>query len=596
MRCPVRLWLLPALCAALALPLAGGADKPKGKKYALLVGVKAYEHDKLPDLKYAENDVEELARVLQGKQAGFQGVTVLTTARGEEEEGARPTAKNIRAELKKILEKATKHDTVLIALSGHGVQLQVQEGKDAKKERDEAFFCPCDARLTRSKDPAELGKTLISFKELFDQLDDSGAGAKLLLVDACRAAPKSGRSLDPDSLPRLPRNTAGLFSCASGQKSYESDKLGKGQGVFFHFVLEGLRGKAKNSKGEVTWDRLAEHVKEAVSDQVPALLGGEASQSPLRLENLAGKSPVLAAGAPDQTKVELAKDLTNSLKMQLKLIPAGKFMMGSPRDEEGRGKDEQQHEVQISKPFYLAIHAVTVGQFRRFVEETDYETDAEKDGKGGWGYNAETRRSEGRKKEYTWKNPGWKQTDDHPVVNVSWNDAVQFCAWLSKKERVTYRLPTEAEWEYACRAGTTTRFHPGDEDRDLKGYANLADQSLKAKLDAKVHAKKAFVDWDDKHPFTAPVGSYKPNAWGLYDVHGNVWEWCHDWYQKDYYKDSPKKDPSGPAFGLTRVLRGGAWFDSPGNCRAATRTDLTPAGRGDSSGFRVVRVASTGTP
>src|SRR5262249_10455549 len=137
---------------------------------------------------------------------------------------------------------------------------------------------------------------------------------------------------------------------------------------------------------------------------------------------------------------------------------------------------------------------------------------------------------------YSWRNPGFAQTDEHPVVNVSWNDAQAFCDWLSQKEGKKYRLPTEAEWEYGCRANTRTRFHGGDEDGTLWQVANAMDRSLGAqwsynKLKNKEVQRRLSdwfesVTWDDGYPFTAPVGRFRPNAFGLYDMHGNVWEWC----------------------------------------------------------------------
>jgi hypothetical protein len=270
--------LLAALALLIALPLAG-QDKPKGKKYALLVGITEYDHSKLAPLKYTENDVEELARVLANKSGGFGSVRLLTTSRGEKRPADKPTAKNIRAAVKNLLAKKTRHDTLLVALSGHGLELKV-------KGKDEAFFCPCDAQVSDAA-------SMIGLKALFDQLDDSGAGVKLLLVDACRNDPKLGRNVDVDNLPRPPRGTAALFSCASGQRAFETAKLGKGHGVFFYHVLKGLKGEAKNKRGEVTWDRLTEYVKEKVSDEVPVLIGEGAKQSPHKIENLVGKSPVL---------------------------------------------------------------------------------------------------------------------------------------------------------------------------------------------------------------------------------------------------------------------------------------------------------------
>jgi formylglycine-generating enzyme required for sulfatase activity len=277
--------------------------------------------------------------------------------------------------------------------------------------------------------------------------------------------------------------------------------------------------------------------------------------------------------------------LTNSVGMKLAPIPPGKFQMGSLPGEPGRNKDGREgprHEVEITRPFFMGVHEVTVGQFRGFVKATGHKTDAEKKGgaerlypNGQWRHDARA----------SWQNPGFEQTDAHPVVCIRWNDAQAFCAWLSKKEGRTYRLPTEAEWEYACRAGTTTHFYSGNDDRDLKGVANVADASLTRRVP---NAGRC-VSWDDGFPFTAPVGSFRPNAFGLYDMHGNAWEWCHDWFGRDYYQITPRQDPPGPNRSGVHVLRGGAWFDSINNCRAADRHyNLVSSSCHANMGFRVV--------
>ena len=175
--------------------------------------------------------------------------------------------------------------------------------------------------------------------------------------------------------------------------------------------------------------------------------------------------------------------------MKLVLIPAGEFMMGSaePADELVKTfaaynrkadyfKDEYPcHRVRITKAFYLGKFEVTVGQFRLFVAQTGYKTEAETDGTGAWGYNPQTGQCEGRRPQFNWLNTGFKQTDDHPVVNVTWNDAAAFCRWLGGKEGKTYRLPTEAEWEYACRAQISTRYQNGDDPAGLSAAANALD-------------------------------------------------------------------------------------------------------------------------
>ncbi len=172
------------------------------------------------------------------------------------------------------------------------------------------------------------------------------------------------------------------------------------------------------------------------------------------------------------------------------------------------------------------------------------------------------------------------------MVNVSWNDAVAFAEWLSRKEGKTYRLPTEAEWEYACRAGTTTRYFSGDDAEGLAEVGNVADGTAKAKypgLTWGIAAQDGFV-------YTSPVGRYRPNAWGLYDMHGNVNEWCWDWYDKDFYKSSRVDDPAGPLKAALRVIRGGSWIHDPRGCRSADRSRPASGSRRSELGFRLALV------
>jgi formylglycine-generating enzyme required for sulfatase activity len=279
--------------------------------------------------------------------------------------------------------------------------------------------------------------------------------------------------------------------------------------------------------------------------------------------------------------------------------------MGSPLTEAGRYDFEgPQHEVEISKDFYMGKYAVTRGQFRQFVEAATYKTGAEKHN-GGVGY-IETDGGKGAllpDDRFSWRRTGFEYTDEHPVVNVSWNDAKAFCDWLGRKEKKSYRLPTEAEWEYACRAGTRTRFYSGDNESSLHAVANVADQRLKAKWDYSNQPKELrkelsagswFVNWDDGYAFTAPVGQFQPNLWGLYDMHGNVREWCSDW--ADYYRLSPRTDPEGPKDGKSRILRGGSWFYGPRNCRSAARLEGDARGRFPDIGFRVVAPVAVRSP
>jgi formylglycine-generating enzyme required for sulfatase activity len=237
------------------------------------------------------------------------------------------------------------------------------------------------------------------------------------------------------------------------------------------------------------------------------------------------------------------KTFTNSVGMTFTLIPAGEFMMGSPPTEAGRDEDEPLHRVWISKPFYLGIYEVTQEQYEKVM-----------------GHNPSRFR------------PGKGGGPQHPVEQVSWEDAQEFLRRLNSREKQlgrVYRLPTEAEWEYACRAGSTTRFQNGDREEEL-----------------------AAVGWYGRNTGrrTQPVGQKPPNAWGLYDMHGNVWEWCADGYRSDFYLLGPVQAPLQREATTHRLLRGGCWADEARKCRAAQRFGVVPTLRDDAAGFRAACV------
>jgi uncharacterized protein (TIGR02996 family) len=254
---------------------------------------------------------------------------------------------------------------------------------------------------------------------------------------------------------------------------------------------------------------------------------------------------------------------TNSIGMKLVLIPAGKFLMGSPQDETDRSKDEQQHEVEITRPFYMGVCTVTQEQYEKVM---------------------------GNNPSYFASTGGFKDrvqgmdTRRFPVENVSWEDAVEFCKRLAelpqeKKAGRLYRLPTEAEWEYACRGGAVSSKPFCFGDSLSSGQANFND--------------KYPYGGAGKGPYvqrTSEVALYRPNAFGLFDMHGNVWEWCGDWYGP--YPRKSVKDPTGPATGKCCVVRGGSWNLSGGACRTASRHRNGPGNSYSDHGFRVVCVAA----
>lgn len=298
----------------------------------------------------------------------------------------------------------------------------------------------------------------------------------------------------------------------------------------------------------------------------------------------------------------------NSLGMSFVLVPAGEFPMGRGESVESLARDfpqyerarllaladeTPQHRVRITRPTYFGRHEVTVGQFRRFLAASRYAPESERDGTGGYGYNPEwdPARSargdtfEGRDKRYSWRNTGFAQDDDHPVLNVTWNDAIAMARWLSAREGRKYRLPTEAEWEYACLAGSNTRYYNGDDPGDLARIANTFDADSAA-----VWPRwQSFAQPDsDGFAFTAPVGSFPPNAFGIYDMIGNAWEWVSDWYGEDYYAISPTNDPQGPDSGNVRVRRGGSWHTWSLYARCSFRNWNTPQTRYALVGIRLI--------
>jgi formylglycine-generating enzyme required for sulfatase activity len=263
--------------------------------------------------------------------------------------------------------------------------------------------------------------------------------------------------------------------------------------------------------------------------------------------------------------------------MSFVLVQPGTFLMGSPPDEANRGDDEQQHEVTITKPFYMGVHPVTVGQWRAFVRAKSYRTEAEQgDGAHGW-----TGSKWEKDRKFNWQTPGFTQGDNHPVTCVSWNDAVAFCDWLKQTDAGrAYRLPSEAEWEYSCRGGpmsSTKPFHFKQPTASLSSTQANFDRNYPYGGAAKGPYRQA----------TTPVGTFEANALGIFDMHGNVCEWCLDWYDGNYYTTSPTHDPAGPPNGSYRVGRGGGWSNGRRLCRAASREGFAPSSGFGYLGFRV---------
>jgi formylglycine-generating enzyme required for sulfatase activity/serine/threonine protein kinase len=299
----------------------------------------------------------------------------------------------------------------------------------------------------------------------------------------------------------------------------------------------------------------------------------EKPSAPEPAAGVSAKTPPLAMAPFDEKKAKqhqqawakylgVPVEIANSIDMKLILIPSGEFSMGAPDSDPDADDDEKpRHRVRMTKSFYFGIHEVTQSQYRRFIEEARY-----------------------RGENSPWPREFRAENDGLPVVDVNWREATKFCEWLSGKERQEYRLPTEAEWEYACRAGTQTRFSFGDEEKDLDGYAWFDSNS------------------GGRGPWTQPlhpVGTKKPNAWGLYDMHGNVDEFCQDWHDPKvyYHRRSPVEDPPASASGTERATRGGAVVTGASHCRASHRYCWGPDSRVHFVGFRVaLSLPPSGSP
>jgi formylglycine-generating enzyme required for sulfatase activity len=538
--------ILPIVSVAMLATLYVLAQENTGKKYALLVGVQEYgDGSGLRRLDYTENDVTDLAEVL--KQQGY--IVTMMTESEYKKTGMGfllPDAKKIMTMFKRLAEDCKRDDTLLVALSGHGAHL---------KENNKLYFCPMDTNLEKTD-------SLLAIEDVMAIFSDKSclAANKILLVDACRNAPPDGRpvgaliqmkSLTRPVVPEPPGGTVALFSCSKGEISHES--LKQKRGFLFHHVIKGLSGEASNGRGEVTWSRLVTYVTEYLPLAVRNEKGPEVRQTPEAIGNSRGEI-ILARSGPrnapmDQPVVRVdPKEITNSIGIKLMRIPKGKFMMGSPETEEQRKKYETQHEVTISQNFYMGSTEVTQAQWQKVMGN----------------------------------NPSKFKSDDLPVETISWYEAVDFCKRLSempeeKKAGRKYRLPTEAEWEYACRAGTTTPYHFGSQ---LNGRQANCDGTVP-------------YGTDTKGPYlreTSAVGTYPANAWGLYDMHGNVLEWCSDWYGD--YPSGSLTNPSGPATGSDRVYRGGSWSSVAVSCRSANSSGHVPSDRVSFLGFRVALSSS----
>ncbi len=268
---------------------------------------------------------------------------------------------------------------------------------------------------------------------------------------------------------------------------------------------------------------------------------------------------------------EMKVDIGNGEIIEFVYIEGDTYMMGSGNSNI---YDAPPHRVKLSG-FWMSKYEITINQFRQFLFDTGSISSLD------FGDEHSPIKNE---RMYPLSGSLLGQSGDQPMVEVAWAGASEFCSWLSSKSGQSFRLPTEAEWEYACRAGTKTKHFAGDSYEEIEGYANLFDLTAQEEM----HARVSTIPWEDHFAYSAPVGSFSANPWGLYDMIGNVSEWCADWYDYDYYKNSPSKDPKGPATGFKKVIRGGSWNSTNSAVACYLRDSRVISTSGEAVGFRIV--------
>ena len=539
-------------------PVAANA----GKSLAILVGVQDY--DSLPRLEYCRADVQLLEKTLKD-HCNFDKVISMTEAAPDR--AYRPTLGNLSKQLRLWLQVANNGDyqRVLLYFSGHGF----------RDVQGRLYFAPPDC----DRQNLELtGLPQAYVKQMLDGC--TRVPVKLLLLDCCHAGEGKGNGVGSSG-----SELAGVFQSAKGLLTLASCRdeevslewPAKRQGLFTYWLCAGLKGAAdSDSDNLIGTDELHRYVFNRVQESA-AKMGREQTVVMRPSDDWRGVA-VLAGVDPNRGPVEpslpdYGSVISNSIGMKLVCIPDGEFIMGSRESAKkvAEAFDEQEeffenehpvHPVTITRRFYMGLTEVTYGQFRDFVAATRFQTEAEEDGLGGNDFNP-TNLDQPRSLGATWKTAGSEATEEHPVVLVSWNDAVAFCEWLSRKEGATYRLPTEAEWEYACRAGTTTRYWTGDDPQTLVTAANGPDASFRSSFGSGPYPDPigyATLSGRDGYVGASPVAKFRANPFGLHDMHGNVWEWCHDGYDKYYYLLMKRNDPTGPSRGDARVIRGGCFM------------------------------------
>ncbi len=562
---------LVLMCLLLALPSARAA------RLALVIGNDQYQH--VGALKNARNDARLMAQTLQA--AGFEVVDGV-----RENLGGKPLWRAID----QFKARIRSGDEVVFYFAGHGVQIG-----------GNPVLLPVDIEAETDEQVEREGVRLYELQDKFRL-----ARFALLVIDACRDnpfPPRPGtrsigetRGLAPPA--EAADGMAVLMAASRGQKALDSvPGVTDQNGLFTHELARALKTPGLdviNALRQVR-DRVEDLARRANHAQRPALVDETRGNfylfagpaAPPAAAPPVAQSPVPAT--PSEARPTAGSELRDCADCPtLVVLPTGRFSMGSPDAEVGRDQDEGPlHEVRIDYHLAVGKFELTRGEFRRFVQHTGYRSEAEQgEGCAVWS-GSQYERDPARH----WASPGFEQTDDHPVVCVSWNDAQAYLQWLNTRVAgAGFRLLSEAEWEYAARAGQGGRPTPWDDAVDTAAQCRHANG-----MDAAGRAAVAGVSWEaatcsDGHATSAAAQALAPNAYGLHHLHGNVWEWVQDEWHAGYV--GAPSDGSvwvGDGDSAQRVLRGGSWFVVPGQLRSAYRSRNAPVGRDHMTGFRIAR-------
>lgn len=569
----MRTWIcvLGALCLwALATTPLRGAER-----VALVIGNDQYQS--FSALKQAVGDAERVGQALSGLPQPFAVQQHTDLGR-----------KALRRAVEAFGERLARGggEVALVYFAGHAV---MHDG--------EVWLLPVDAAVEQ---PGDVKSEGLPLAEVLGNVRRPGWKAVAVVLDACRNELFAGRQAPPgirgDALPRglqMPSSVGEgvivAFATAAGAVAKEDGDGG-------YYTAELLRHlRTPGLRLQDVFNDTALRVEEKTGQQPELRL--LKAVPPIYLAGL-GTRPVAPVPAPvpsPSSAVVSPVPLPRGIEPELVSIPGGSYRMGSPASESGREDDEgPQTEITV-RPFRLGKYEVTVGEFRRFVEATGYRTDAEKNTaiNGGsvqgcftWKGGEEFGWVSGR----SWRDPGFPQDDRHPVVCVSWNDAMAYVQWLSGETGKGYRLPSEAEQEWALRDGSKVyQAYPWGGSADgACVYANVGDAAVKRRFPT-IYADAIYsVSCDDGYVFTAPVGSFRANAYGLQDMSGNVWEWSSDCYRSYPGGRRGSEAVGGLDAGCeARVVRGASWHALPAWLRSADRDRGAPAFRFSGAGFRL---------